>query len=72
MATMQDLRKPTFEALPIEERPHDPTGTAKGWTFKTLEHDEHTFPQAIEATDERGRSAIYVPLKRRGKVGKWT
>jgi hypothetical protein len=63
MRTQSDL---TFMPLSIEERPHDGTGTAKGWSFKTLEHDEHTFPHAIEATDAQGRSAIYVPLKRRG------
>lgn len=48
-----------------EERPHAGTGTASGWTFKTLEHDEHAFPHAMEATDERGRLAIYLPLTRR-------
>jgi hypothetical protein len=57
--------------LPPDECPHDNTGTAKGWTFKTLEHDEHTFPHAIEGTDAHGRSAIYVPLKSRGKIGRW-
>ncbi len=40
-----------FTPLAIEERPHDTTGLAKGWSFKTLEHDAHTFPHAIEATD---------------------
>jgi hypothetical protein len=65
------LPPPTFTMLLIEERPHDATRTARGWSFKTLEHDEHMFPHAIKATDARGRSAIYVPLKRRGKIGRW-
>ena len=69
---MKPLHEASFTPLPIEERPHDPVGTAQGWSFKTLEHDEHSFPHGIEATDERGRSAIYVPLKRRGMIGKWT
>ncbi len=69
---MRELPEPIFTPLSIEERPHDGTGTAKGWSFKTLEHDAHTFPHAIEATDAQGRSAIYVPLKRRGRIGKWT
>jgi hypothetical protein len=59
---MKPLPEFSFTPLPIEERPHDPAGTAQGWSFKTLEQNEDTFPHAIEATDERGRSAIYVPL----------
>jgi hypothetical protein len=43
---MKALQESTFTPLPIEERPHDGTGLAKGWTFKTLEHDAHTFPIA--------------------------
>ena len=50
---MKALPESTFTPLPIEERPHDGTGLAKGWTFKTLEHDN-------------------VPLKRRGRIGRWT
>ena len=68
---MKELPAPTFTPLAIEERPHDATGTGKGWSFKTLEHDAHTFPHAIEATDAQGRSATYVPLRRRGRIGKW-
>jgi hypothetical protein len=68
---MKAIPQTTFMALAVDDRPHDPSGIAKGWTFKTLEHDAHTFPQAIEATDAQGRSAIYVPLKRRGKIGRW-
>lgn len=60
-----------FTPLAIEERPHDTTGLAKGWSFKTLEHDAHTFPHAIQATDPQGRSATYVPLKIRGRIGRW-
>lgn len=69
---MKQLPETVFVPLAIEERPHDPPGTGKGWQYKTLEHDSHTFPHAIEATDAQGRSAIYVPLKRRGRIGKWT
>jgi hypothetical protein len=54
---MKPLPKTSFTLLPIEERPHDGTGTGKGWSFKTLEHDAHNFPHAIEATDAQGRSA---------------
>ena len=50
---MRQLPDLVFTPLAPEERPHDPAGTAKGWTFRTLEHDEHTFPHATEATDER-------------------
>jgi hypothetical protein len=64
---MNQLPAAIFKPLAIDERPpHDGTGTGKGWSFKTLEHDAHNFPHAIE-----GRSAIYVPLKRRGRIGKW-
>jgi hypothetical protein len=49
----QDL----IHAAAIEERPHDGAGTGKGWSLKTLEHDAHNFPHAIEATDAQGRSA---------------
>jgi hypothetical protein len=69
---MNQLPAAIFKPLAIDERPHDGSGTGKGWSFKTLEHDAHNFPHAIEATDAQGRSAIYVPLKRRGRIGKWT
>jgi len=60
-----------FDAIPIDERPHDVSGMAKGWTFKTLEHDEHTLPHAIEATDAEGRKCIYVVLQQDGEIGRW-
>ena len=68
---MKNFPQPVFTPLSPDERPHDPSGIAKGWTFQTLEHDQHTFPHAIEATDAQGRSCIYVPLKRKGKIGNW-
>ena len=68
---MGQVPKVEFLPLEVDERPHDPSGTGKGWQFETQEHDQHTFPHAIKATDQMGRSAIYVPLKRRGKIGKW-
>ena len=43
----------------------------RDWTFKTSEHgggEPDNMPQAIRATDETGRWAIYVPLTRGGKI----
>lgn len=63
------LPEPVF--VPIDDLPQDPRGDGTGWTFKTLEHDEHTFPHAIEAKDAQGRACVYVALEVGGKIGKW-
>ena len=52
-----------------DDLPRDPLGDAAGWSIKTLEHDQHTFHGAIEATE--GRSCVYVPLEFAGKIGRW-
>ncbi len=64
----------TFVPLHSADRPQDPTGDGKGWTFKLLEHggdEPDSMPQAIEATDPQGRSHIYVALEVDGKLGRW-
>jgi hypothetical protein len=53
------------------KRPQDPDLDGTGLTFEPLEHGGEypdTMPQAIRLTDARGRSAVYVPIKVRGKV----
>jgi hypothetical protein len=60
-----------FYELKLEMRPQDAYGDGRDWTFRTSEHggdEPDTMPQAIEATDARGYSAIYVPLTRNGKI----
>jgi hypothetical protein len=66
------LREAVFETVPEEALPRDPRGDASGWTFKTLEHDEHAFPHAIVATDAEGRSLVYVAQEFDGVLGQWT
>jgi hypothetical protein len=60
-----------FDALTPENRPQDPFGDGRDWTFETSEHggaEPDTMPQAIKATDADGRWAIYVPLTIGGKI----
>jgi hypothetical protein len=60
-----------FDELTSERRPQDPYGDGRDWTFRTCEHGgdvPDNMPQAIEATDAAGWSAIYVPLSRGGKI----
>lgn len=60
-----------FDPTNPDALPRDPLGDAAGWSFKTLEHDENTFPNAIDAADADGRSCIYVPLDFAGRIGRW-
>jgi hypothetical protein len=60
-----------FDELTPEKRPQDPYGDGRDWIFVTCEHggdEPDNMPQAIEATDAAGRSAIYVPLTRGGRI----
>ena len=60
-----------FDKLTREMRPQDPLGDGQGWTFRTGEHggdEPDNMPQTIKATDAAGRWAIYVPLRRGGKI----
>ena len=60
-----------FDELTREMRPQDPFGDGRDWTFRTGEHggdEPDNMPQTIKATDAAGRSAIYVPLTRGGKI----
>ena len=60
-----------FATLTRENRPQDPHGDGRDWNFITYKHggdEPDTMPRAIEATDAEGRSAIYVPLTRGGKI----
>ena len=60
-----------FDELTPEMRPQDPYGDGRDWTFKTGEHggdEPDNMPQTIKATAAAGRSAIYVPLTRGGKI----
>ena len=65
------FKPPRFAETKPEDFPRDPLGDAAGWSFKTLEHDQRTFPTAIEATDAEGRSCVYVPMEFAGKIGRW-
>ena len=51
--------EPIFVPLKPEDLPKDPVGTATGWSFRTIEHDEMNSPQCIEVTDAQGRCCIY-------------
>ena len=57
-----------FDALRPEDRPQDSSGNGWDLRFTTHEHDEMTMPQAIEVMDPEGRWAVYVPLKKNGKI----
>ena len=57
-----------FDVLRPEDRPQDTSGDGRGLRFTTHEHDEMTMPQAIEVMDPEGRWAVYVPLKKNGKI----
>jgi hypothetical protein len=48
-----------------EDRPQDPTGDLRGWTFKSLEHggaEPDSMPEIIQATDGEGRQCLYVAM----------
>ena len=65
------LGRQPFEELTPEMRPQDTYGDGRDWTFRTGEHggdEPDNMPQTIKATDAAGRSAIYVPLTRGGKI----
>ena len=62
--------QPCCELKP-EMRPQDLYGDGRDWTFRTAQHgvdEPDTMPHAIEATDAKGRRAVYVPLTRDGKI----
>jgi hypothetical protein len=66
-----ELGSQAFDELKPSMRPQDIYGDGRDWTFTTAEHggdEPDTMPQAIRATDALGRSAIYVPLTRNGKI----
>jgi hypothetical protein len=66
-----ELGSQPFDELKPSMRPQDIHGDGRDWTFETSEHggdEPDTMPQAIRATDALGRSAIYVPLTRNGKI----
>lgn len=68
---MPAFKPAKFVETKPEDLPRDPLGGGDGWSFKTLAHDQHTFPTAIEATDAEDRSCLYVPLEFNGKIGRW-
>ena len=54
-----------------KERPQDPHGDLKDWTFKSLEHggqEPDTMPEVIEAMDAEGRRCLYVALQVHGRI----
>ena len=60
-----------FDALTPEQRPQDPYGDGRGWTFRLGEHGGDgmdDMPETIRATDAQGRWAVYVPLTLGGKI----
>jgi hypothetical protein len=60
-----------FKKLTPKKRLQDPLMDGTGLRFETMEHGgEHpdTMPQAIKLIDAEGRSCIYVPITRDGKV----
>jgi hypothetical protein len=66
-----ELGSQPLDELKPEMRPQDIYGDGRDWTFETSEHggdEPDTMPQAIRATDAKGRWAIYVPLTQNGKI----
>ena len=60
-----------YRPIPPDKRRQDPHLDGRGLTFETLEHGGEygdRMPQAIRMTDPEGRSAVYLPIKVRGKV----
>ena len=60
-----------FDALTPEQRPQDPYGDGRDWTFRLGEHGGDgmdDMPETIRATDAQGRWAVYVPLTRAGRI----
>ena len=60
-----------FKRLAAEDGPQDFTLDGKDLQFETMDHGgeyDDTMPQAIKLTDRQGRSCIYVPLAKDGKV----
>jgi hypothetical protein len=60
-----------FPLLPPDKRPQDPNLNGAGLQFETLYHGGEypdTMPQAIRLTDQFGRTCLYVPIARDGKV----
>jgi hypothetical protein len=51
-----------YDEIAPGDLPEDPGFDAEGWTFTPLEHDEMTFPRAINATDAQGRSYSYLAV----------
>ena len=54
-----------------EKRPQDPHLDGGGLRFETMDHGGEypdTMPQAIKLIDAEGRSSIYAPITRHGKV----
>lgn len=64
------MKQSKFVPIPRDQLPRDDAkNTHRGWKFKTLEHDQFNAPHAIEVTDSKGRSAVYVLLEQDGEVG---
>jgi hypothetical protein len=60
-----------FAPLAPEKWPQDPKMDGTGLRFETMEHGGEypdAMPQAIKLVDAEGRSSIYVPITRDGKV----
>jgi hypothetical protein len=60
-----------YEKMTPEKRPQDPGLDGQGWTFELLEHGGEypdSMPQAIKATDPKGKSCTYIPITVDGKV----
>jgi hypothetical protein len=60
-----------FKLLAPDKRPQDPHLDGRGLMFETLDHGGEypdTMPQTIRVTDPLGRSCLYVPISRDGKV----
>lgn len=60
-----------YETMTEDKRPQDDFMDGRDWKFETLEHGGEypdMMPQAIRATDAKGRSCLYVPISVNGKV----
>lgn len=67
---MPEFKPAKFAETKSDDLPRDPLGDGAGWSFKTMEHDQHRFPTA-RGPGCRGQGSIYVPLEFAGKIGRW-
>jgi hypothetical protein len=57
-----------YAAAAPEDLPRDERMDGSTLSFRTLEHNQHCTPLAIEVTDAEGRKLLYVPVRVEGRI----